>query len=279
MQKTEKLRKFSIPAIITAVIALLVMIIAAITYSGNLTGTGFWQGVIIDNFARSILGVSEWFGSSYGFGIIVFTLLIRLLILPLMIFQTNSMVKMQEVAPQLKALQAKYPSKDQASMRAMQLEQSALYKEAGVNPFASFIPLLIQMPVLIALYQAIRTTKELQVGSFLWTQLGSNDPYFILPLLAAFFTFASSYLVMIGQPEKNGMTTSMTYIMPVIIFFMAFQLPSALSIYWVISNAFQTGQTWFIQNPFKLREERANKKAAQKAQERAIQKAKRSRKR
>ncbi|GAK30188.1 preprotein translocase subunit YidC [Weissella oryzae SG25] len=279
MQKAEKQRKFSIPAIITAVVALLIMIIAAISYHGDLPGSGFWQGVIINNFARSILGVAQWLGNSYGLGIIGFTLLIRLLILPLMIFQTDSMIRMQEVAPQLKALQAKYPSRDQASMRAMQAEQSAIYKEAGVNPFASFLPLIIQMPVLIALYQAIRTTKELQVGSFLWTQLGSNDPYFVLPLLAAAFTFASSYLVMIGQPERNTMTSSMTYIMPVVIFFMAFQLPSALSIYWVISNAFQAGQTWFIQNPFKLQADREAKKNAQRAQERAIRKAKRSRKR
>lgn len=279
MQTTAERKKISIPAIVAAVLALIIMIVAGIVYRGSLNGTGFWQGIIIDNFSRSILGVSQWLGGSYGLGIIVFTILIRLLILPLMIYQTDSMIRMQEVAPALKALQAKYPSKDPDSMRAMQREQSAIYKEAGVNPIASFLPLIIQMPVLIALYQSIRTTKELQVGSFLWTQLGHFDPYYILPILAAVFTFVSSYFVMMGQPEKNSMTTSMTYLMPLVIFFMALRLPSALSIYWVISNAFQAGQTWFIQNPFKLIAEREAKREAERAKERAIRKAKRSKKR
>jgi YidC/Oxa1 family membrane protein insertase len=271
-------KKFSLPAMITAAIALIIMIAAGVMYTGSVSGTGFWNGLIIANFARSILGVSQ-FAGSYGLGIIIFTLLIRMLILPLMVFQTNSMRKMQEVAPALKKLQAKYPSRDQASMMAMQEEQRALYKEAGVNPFASFIPLLVQMPILIALYQSIQNTKQLQSGTFFWVQLGQHDQYFILPILAALFTFVSSYLVMLGQPEKNGMTTAMTYLMPVMIFVFAINVPSALSLYWVVSNAFQAGQTWFIQNPFKIIKEREAKREAARARERAIRKATRSKKR
>ena len=223
--------------------------------------------------------MSAWFGNNYGLGIIAFTLLIRLLILPLMVYQTQSMRKMQEVAPALKAIQAKYPNRDTESMAAMQAEQSALYKEAGVNPFASFLPLIVQMPILIALYTAIRTTKQLETGTFLWAQLGQHDHLFILPILAALFTFASSYLVMMGQPEKNSMTTSMTYIMPIMIFIFAINVPSALSLYWVVSNAFQVAQTWTIQNPFEIRREREAKKRAEKDRERAIRKAKRGHKR
>ncbi|MGU9560649.1 membrane protein insertase YidC, partial [Lactiplantibacillus pentosus] len=77
------------------------------------------------------------------------------------------------------------------SMRAMQEEQKKLYAEAGVNPVAGCLPLLVQMPVLIALYQAIFRSQELKTGSFLWMQLGDKDPYFILPVLAALFTFAT----------------------------------------------------------------------------------------
>ncbi|KIU21226.1 YidC/Oxa1 family membrane protein insertase [Weissella cibaria] len=277
MQSAKKV--FSTRSTVTAVIALIIMIIAGVMFKGHVSGTGFWHGIIIANFSRSILGVSAWFGNNYGLGIIVFTLLIRLLILPLMVYQTRSMRKMQEVAPALKAIQAKYPNRDTESMAAMQAEQSALYKEAGVNPFASLLPLIVQMPILIALYTAIRTTKQLETGIFLWAQLGQHDHLFILPILAALFTFASSYLVMLGQPEKNGMTTSMTYIMPIMIFIFAINVPSALSLYWVVSNAFQVAQTWTIQNPFEIRREREAKKQAERERERAIRKAKRSHKR
>ena len=277
MQSAKKV--FSTRSTVTAAIALIIMIIAGVMFKGSVSGTGFWHGVIIANFSRSILGVSAWFGNNYGLGIIAFTILIRLLILPLMVYQTQSMRKMQEVAPALKAIQAKYPNRDTESMAAMQAEQSALYKEAGVNPFASFLPLIVQMPILIALYTAIRTTKQLETGTFLWTQLGQHDHLFILPILAALFTFASSYLVMMGQPEKNSMTTSMTYIMPIMIFIFAINVPSALSLYWVVSNAFQVAQTWTIQNPFEIRREREAKKRAEKDRERAIRKAKRSHKR
>ncbi|MBJ7680078.1 membrane protein insertase YidC [Weissella confusa] len=277
MQSAKKV--FSTRSTVTAAIALIIMIIAGVMFKGSVSGSGFWHGVIIANFSRSILGVSAWFGNNYGLGIIAFTLLIRLLILPLMVYQTQSMRKMQEVAPALKAIQAKYPNRDTESMAAMQAEQSALYKEAGVNPFASFLPLIVQMPILIALYTAIRTTKQLETGTFLWVQLGQHDHLFILPILAALFTFASSYLVMMGQPEKNSMTTSMTYIMPIMIFIFAINVPSALSLYWVVSNAFQVAQTWTIQNPFEIRREREAKKRAEKDRERAIRKAKRGHKR
>lgn len=262
-----------------AIIALIIMVIAGVTYNGPVgSGSGLWSGVIVGAVSRSILGVSAWLGNNYGLGIIAFTILIRLLILPLMVHQTESTIKMQEISPQLQVLQKKYKSKDQDSMMALQAEQKALYKEAGVNPFASFIPLIVQLPILMALYSAIQTTKVLQHGTFLWVQLGERDPYFILPILAAAFTFLSSYIVMMGQPERNTMTTTMTFMMPVMIFIFAINVPSVLSLYWVVSNAFQVAQTWTLQNPIKLREQREAKKAAEKARERAIKKAKRSKK-
>jgi len=282
MNLAEKLPKLANyrKSIAAALVALIIMVVAGVMFQGPAIGHGFWGGTIIGNFARSILGVSSWFGNNYGVGIIVFTLLIRILVLPLMVYQTGSMKKMQEVAPVIKKLQEKYPNrKDPEQMRLMQAETSALYKEAGVNPFASFLPLIVQMPILIALYQSIYNTKVLQTGNFLWTQLGQHDHTYILPILAALFTFASSYLVMLGQPEKNGMTTTMTYAMPVMIFIFAINVPSALSLYWVISNAFQVAQTWTIQNPFEIRREREAKKAAEKAKERAIRKATKSKKR
>lgn len=264
--------------IVLAVVALVIIIIASASFHGHVTSHGLW-GAIVAAFTSAILGSSAWFGNSYGMGIVVFTILIRFLILPLMVYQIQSMMKMQLVQPALKALQAKYPGKDTESRQLMMAEQQALYKEAGINPFASMLPLIVQMPVLIALYQAIYTSPVLKSGKFLWLQLGSHDPYYILPVLAAVFTFASSWLSMQSTPEQNGMTRAMPYIFPVVIFFSAMAVPSALSLYWVVGNVFQTIQTFMLQNPFKIRRER--EMAAQKARdlERKIKKSKRSNRR
>ncbi|MFC6255259.1 membrane protein insertase YidC [Secundilactobacillus hailunensis] len=234
--------------------------------------TGLWDGVILLNFSRAIIWLAHIFGG-YGMGIIVFTIIVRIIILPLMVFQTRSMRKTQEIQPQLKALQQKYSSRDQETMAKLREEQQKLYSEAGVNPVAGCLPMIVQLPIIWALYQAIFRTDVLRSGHFLWLQLGAKDPYMILPILAAVFTFLSSWLMMKGQPESNTMTTMMTFTTPVIIFITALNLPSALSLYWVITNAFQVGQTLVIQNPWKIRREREEKNQKEKARERQVRKA------
>ena len=234
--------------------------------------TGFWDGVVLLNFSRAIIWLAHVFGG-YGMGIIVFTIIVRIVILPLMIFQTRSMKKTQEIQPQLKALQKKYSSRDQETMAKLREEQQKLYSEAGVNPVAGCLPMVVQLPIIWALYQAIFRTDVLRSGHFLWLQLGSRDPYLILPILAAIFTFLSSWLMMKGQPESNTMTTMMTVTTPVIIFITALNLPSALSLYWVVTNAFQVCQTLVIQNPWKIRREREEKNREQRERERKVKKA------
>ncbi len=236
--------------------------------------TGFWDGGIILNFSRAIIWLSHLFGHSYGLGIIAFTLIIRIIILPLMIFQTRNMLAMQEIQPQMKALQKQYSSRDMETQQKLQAEMKKLYSKYGVHPMASMLPLLVQMPILIALYQAIWRTNVLKTGTFLWLRLGDKDPYYILPILAALFTFASSWLAMKSQPEQNGMTQWMTYLMPLVILITAINVPSALSLYWVISNAFQVGQTMLLQNPFKINRERAEKQQKEKDRKRNIERAK-----
>ncbi|WP_432739562.1 YidC/Oxa1 family membrane protein insertase [Ligilactobacillus agilis] len=237
--------------------------------------TGFWDHYIIWNFVRAIEGLSSFLGHNYGWGIVVFTVIVRIIILPLMVYQMKSMRKTSELQPKLKALQAKYPGKDPESLKMMREEQQRLYAEAGVNPVAGCLPLLIQMPILIALYQAIFRSETLKAGHFLWMELGDKDPYYILPILAAVFTYATSKLSMMSQPEQNAMTSAMTYGMPIMIFIMALNFPAALSLYWVITNAFSVGQTLLINNPFKINKERKEKEQAEKQQARKLAKAKR----
>ena len=236
--------------------------------------TGLWDHYIVYNFSRFIIWLSNNCGG-YGMGIIIFTIIIRVLLLPLMFYQTKSMLKTQELAPKLKAIQKKYSSRDRESMVKMQEETSKLYKEAGVNPWASMLPMIIQLPIMWALYQAIWRTPELRHGTFLWLQLGHTDPYYILPILAALFTFLSSWLSMASMHERNAMTSAMTWFMPIMVFFMALGFSSAITLYWVVSNAFQVVQTLLLQNPFKIRREREAKEKQAKAKKRKLEKAKR----
>lgn len=236
--------------------------------------TGLWDHYIVYNFSRFIIWLSNNCGG-YGMGIIIFTIIIRVFLLPLMFYQTKSMLKTQELAPKLKAIQKKYSSRDRESMVKMQEETSKLYKEAGVNPWASMLPMIIQLPIMWALYQAIWRTPELRHGTFLWLQLGHTDPYYILPILAALFTFLSSWLSMASMPERNAMTSAMTWFMPIMVFFMALGFSSAITLYWVVSNAFQVVQTLLLQNPFKIRREREAKEKQAKAKKRKLEKAKR----
>lgn len=255
----------------------LVLVLSACSNSPvTSSSTGFWDHYIIWNFVRAIKGLSNFFGGSFGWGIIIFTIIVRIIILPLMFYQMKSSRKTMEIQPQLKALQAKYPDRDQESMRAMQEEQRKLYAEAGVNPVAGCLPMVVQMPVLLALYQAIFRSQELKAGSFMWMQLGDKDPYFILPILAAIFTFLTSKLTMMSQPDngQKGMTAIMTYGMPVMILFTALNVPAALSLYWVITNAFSVGQTLLLNNPYKIIREREEKEQAAKERERNLNKAK-----
>lgn len=236
--------------------------------------TGLWDHYIVYNFSRFIIWLSNNCGG-YGMGIIIFTIIIRVLLLPLMFYQTKSMLKTQELAPKLKAIQKKYSSRDRESMVKMQEETSKLYKEAGVNPWASMLPMIIQLPIMWALYQAIWRTPELRHGTFLWLQLGHTDPYYILPILAALFTFLSSWLSMASMPERNAMTSAMTWFMPIMVFFMALGFSSAITLYWVVSNAFQVVQTLLLKNPFKIRREREAKEKQEKEKKRKLEKAKR----
>ncbi|WEV54520.1 membrane protein insertase YidC [Leuconostocaceae bacterium ESL0723] len=264
--------------IILGIAALIVIVVAGYSYQGHVAGSGLWD-VFVAGFTRSLLGVSGWFGNNYGLGIIVFTILVRFVILPLMAYQTDSMMKMQALQPLIKELQAKYPGKDMESRQLLMNEQRDLYREHGVKTYATFLPVLLQMPILIALYQGILKSPELRAGDFLWVSLSRPDSYFILPILAAVFTFTSSWLGMQAQPEQTTITKVMPYIFPVVIFFTGSATPSALALYWVVGSAFQTVQTLYLQNPFKLRRERAEAKAQAKKVERKIRKVRRGRKR
>lgn len=233
--------------------------------------TSGWDKIVYF-FANAIKFLS--FESSIGIGIILFTFLIRLVLLPLFNFQIKSSQKMQDIQPELKALQVKYPGKNIETRTKLAEESQKLYKKYGVNPYMSLLPLLLQMPVMIALYQALVRVPFLKEGTFLWVELAKPDPYFILPILAALFTFLSSWLTNKAAKESNMTMAIMTYVMPAFIFFFSFGLASGIVLYWSVSNAFQVLQILVFNNPFKIIEERLNAERLEKEREAKIRRAK-----
>lgn len=267
------MKKFKHLLLIISSLSLAIVLSGCSNSAVTQNSTGFWDHYIVWNFIRAIQFLSV--NGNYGWGIIFFTIVVRVILLPLFFYQMKSMRKMTDVQPQLKKLQETYSAKDLATQNKLREEQQKLYAEAGVNPVAGCLPLLIQMPILYALYQAIFRSPVLKTGSFLWMHLGDKDPYFILPIVAAIFTFVTSKLSMMSQPEQNGMSTAMTFGMPVVILITAINFPAALSLYWVITNAFSVLQTLLLNNPFKINQERHEKKQRAQKKQRALEKAKR----
>lgn len=257
-------------------LASLVIFLAACGNSNDMVSAdsvNLWDRFVIYPLSQFIIWLSGIFGNNYALGIIVFTLIIRLLLFPVSKMQIKAQRDMQALQPALEAIKDKYPNRDRESMQLMQEEQQALMEANGVNQFAGCLPLVIQLPVMMALYQSILRTPELRQGHFLWTNLGQPDPYFILPILAALLTFANSYFMMKGQEKQNSQLKIMLYVLPLMILFISVGLPSALALYWVISNAINVLQTFMYNNPYQIIREREAKIQAEKDRQKALRKA------
>ena len=185
---------------------------------------------------------------SYGLAIIILTILVRLVLYPFTRKSMDSMKKMQELQPKVKALQEKY--KD--DKRKLQQEQMKLYAEAKVNPLSSCLPMLIQLPVFIALFMVLRTSVELRHESFLWIRdLSEPENLFrdtlgfglnLLPIgMAVTMTLQSRLTPTAGDPSQQKM---MTVLMPVMMLVMCYPFASALGLYWVVSQAIAIAAIW-----------------------------------
>lgn len=260
--------------------ALFLVVVVAISGCSNINepitknSPGFWNHYVLYQFSRFILWLASLVKDSYGWAIVLFTIIVRIILLPINWWQIRSMNKQMQVQPQMKALQEKYSAKDMETQQKLQAETKKLYAEAGINPIAGCLPLLIQLPVMWALYQAIYRTTELKNGHFLWMELGKPDPIYILPILAAIFTFLSTWIANLSQPEQPQATKVMMWIMPIMILIPAITISSAISVYWVVSNAFQVLQTLLLQNPFKYKKQQQEKLQREKQRQKALRKAK-----
>lgn len=211
---------------------------------------GIWNEYFVYPISWLIIYFAELFSDSYGLAIIIVTVIVRLVLLPLNIKQLKSSKGMQDIQPELQELQKKYSSKDANTQQKLQQETMALFQKHGVNPLAGCLPILVQMPIFIGMFHAIKRTDPIKDYSFLWFQLGSPDPFFILPIIAAGATWFQQKLMMSGNPaSQNPQMMVMLYVMPIMIGVFAIFFPSALALYWVVGNIFMVVQTIFIRKP------------------------------
>jgi YidC/Oxa1 family membrane protein insertase len=214
--------------------------------------TGIWDHYLVYPISFIITQISHLFNDNYGIGIIVITLLIRLILTPLVVSLNDNQWKMQQLQPEIKKLREKYSAKDAKTQQQLNQEMMKLYQTHGINPAMGCLPAIIQMFILMALYNAIVRTKAIAAHTFLWFSLGQTDPYHILPILAAVATFFQ-YRVMNNRAKQsdnaavNQQMKMMMYMMPIMIFFMAFKLAAAIGLYWVAGNTFMAFQTLYLE--------------------------------
>jgi YidC/Oxa1 family membrane protein insertase len=192
---------------------------------------------------------------NYGVIIIIFSVLTKLLFYPLTKTSTESMKKMQELQPKLKALQDKYKN-DKEKLNQATME---LYRTEKVNPLSGCLPLLVQSPVFIALYQALSHTISLRGQPFvLWMDdLSAPDALFVMPfslpflgsdfnVLPILMAVAMYFQTKLTPTTGGGQMAMMNTMMPVIMIFIFYNMPSGLVLYWLVNTILQAYQTWKI---------------------------------
>ena len=224
--------------------------------------TGFFGSLFapIENllhFAIELLySITESLGfGSYGLAIILLTIVIKMLLYPLTAKQMQSMKAMQMLQPKLKKIQEKH--RDNPQM--MQQKMAELYQNAGVNPLAGCLPMLIQMPILMGMYYALFNFDYGGVEpSFLWLpSLSQTDPLYILPVLSAFTTFLQQKM---SVTESTQQTKMLMIVLPLFIGWISLNFPSGLVLYWVTMNIVQIVQQHWLYRKDDITKE--NKEAA-----------------
>ena len=184
---------------------------------------------------------------NWGVEIIVFTLIIKLLLHPLTHKSFVSMKKMQELAPRLEEIKRKYGNDPQK----LQEETMKLYREAGVNPAGGCLPMLLQIPIFIALYELFLNAVELKGASFLWIKdLSQPDPTYALPVLMGLSMIVQQFLT----PTTNKQQQYIFYAMAVFFTFLFASFPAGLVLYWFTNNVITAIQNLIIMKLMKGKE-------------------------
>ncbi len=211
--------------------------------------------IIWDQFVYAIewgLARTAEVTGSAGVAIILFTIVIKTLLLPLTIKSVRSTKAMQELQPKIRELQKKY-GQDRQRLSA---EMMKLYQEHGINPMSGCLPMLLQIPVFFGLYFAIRNLSLSQVGAwahgFLWVpDLAQPDPLRILPILAGVFQFIQTRMTRPAgmrrfEDPQQQMMYSMMLFMPAMVVLFGWNFAAGPVLYWVVSALYSVVQQWLI---------------------------------
>ncbi|HEU65810.1 MAG TPA: YidC/Oxa1 family membrane protein insertase [Chloroflexi bacterium] len=215
-----------------------------------------WQLIIANPILNVLVALSHILGGSFGLAIIVLTVIVRLISWPLSRRQLKSTKALQDMQPKMQELQKKYAKNQQK----LQQETMKLYKEAGVNPLGCLWPMLIQLPIWIALYQAIMnalaTTPEYLLNlahrlyswdvvsqaiplssKFLWLDLGSSGDFILAIIVGGTMWVQQKMTQAPAVDPRQESTQRMTLLMmPLMFGFLTLMFPSGLALYWAVSN-------------------------------------------
>jgi YidC/Oxa1 family membrane protein insertase len=204
------------------------------------------------DFLVNVLDSLSTLFSSAGLGIIAFTIIVKTLMLPLTVKALQSSKAMQELQPKIKELQKKHGSDRQRISQ----ETMALYQQYRVNPMAGCLPMLIQIPIFLGLYNAIMRLSTSGAGlwdqSFWWLpSLAHPDPWHLLPIVAGLFQFVQTQMMRpANQPKstdpQQAMMNSVMNIMPLTVVFFGWSFAAGPVLYWATQSVYSVVQQWFI---------------------------------
>lgn len=186
---------------------------------------------------ETVLTVFYGFTGSYGFAIILFTVFIRALLYPLVNKQTKSMKQMQKLQPIMDELKEKHGE----DKEKFQQETMKLYQKYKINPAAGCLPLLIQMPILFALFRVLREWDKLAGESFLFIS-DLSEPSIVLVVITGLIMLAQGFVTQ----KMSGNKSKVAMLMPLFIIAVGFNLPAGVLVYWSISTAIMAVQQYMI---------------------------------
>lgn len=244
-----------------------------------------WYLIVLNPILNFLLVLSNVLSNNFGLAIIALTIVVRAAMFPLTMKQMRASKVMQQLGPKMQELKLKY-GKDQVRLNQ---EMAKVYKESGMSPAGCAIPMLIQLPIWIALYQAINhaitSTPETLISlhghlysgaivhqivplgeKFLWLNLGQPDSYYILPIIVGVTMWVQQKMLMhpVTDSQQQQQNKFLLWGMPIIWVFMTIQFPSGLALYWFVSNIITIVIQYFVTGWGELAELGKSKKKTKK---------------
>lgn len=243
---------------LTATLAgLMLFLSGCMSYDTNGNPTGVIYEYLVTPLQQLIIRLADLFGGNYGLAIIAITIIVRVIILPMNLSQSKKALVQQEkmalVKPEMDEIQAALKNAQTNEEKAeIQQEMMAFYKANDINMLGGIgcLPLLIQMPVFTAMYQAINLSNEIASSTFLGVNLGES--YIPFAIIAGAIYLGQAYVSMMGMtPEQKKQSRTMMFMSPIMITMISFSSPAGLALYWIAGGIFAMAQSFITNMVFK----------------------------